>query len=229
MSIDPMTNEHPNYTPYAYVYNNPMRYVDLFGLDSLDAVAVKIAAENAVKHITTKYGSNAAYCNQGVNYAFEELTGNTELAGKNANDMVAQVEQSNNFTEINQNEVQLEANDGEIIIAGKKETTKSGHVALAVPGEEESSKNWGGSAPMGMDTGKDKRWSQNGMNHSWSSNNGVKFYKYIGTKSGTIDNKLYLGGILPAITITITNSKKTINAPITPIISNTNKQIILRK
>jgi RHS repeat-associated protein len=34
-SVDPaIENGHLNYTPYAYVYNNPIRFIDLFGLDS---------------------------------------------------------------------------------------------------------------------------------------------------------------------------------------------------
>jgi hypothetical protein len=103
--------------------------------------------------------------------------------------------------------VQVAANDGEIVIAGKKESSVSGHVALAVPGNEVSAKKekWGGSAPVGMDTGKDKRWSQKGMNYSWSYNTGVKFYKYTGERSGTTDNKTYYGGTIQATTVVATS------------------------
>ena len=79
-------NGHHNYSPYAYVYNNPLRFFDPFGLDSADAAAVTQAAENAVDYVTDNYGSTTAQCNRGVNHAFEELTGNDELANKNAND-----------------------------------------------------------------------------------------------------------------------------------------------
>jgi len=34
-SIDPMIEKHYNYTPYAYVYNNPIKLIDPFGLDSV--------------------------------------------------------------------------------------------------------------------------------------------------------------------------------------------------
>ncbi len=31
---DPMVEEHFDYTPFAYVYNNPISFIDLFGLDT---------------------------------------------------------------------------------------------------------------------------------------------------------------------------------------------------
>ncbi len=33
--VDPMIEKHYDYTPYAYVYNNPIRHIDPFGLDTL--------------------------------------------------------------------------------------------------------------------------------------------------------------------------------------------------
>ena len=34
LSVDPMSDKHPNFTPYAYVYQNPMNLIDPIGLDS---------------------------------------------------------------------------------------------------------------------------------------------------------------------------------------------------
>jgi RHS repeat-associated protein len=56
MAIDPMTKKHANYTPYAYVYNNPLRYIDLFGLDSLQRIqAVQKADEYVSKNPGDSY------------------------------------------------------------------------------------------------------------------------------------------------------------------------------
>jgi RHS repeat-associated protein len=34
-SVDPLAEKHSDYTPYAYVYNNPVAFIDPFGLDSI--------------------------------------------------------------------------------------------------------------------------------------------------------------------------------------------------
>jgi hypothetical protein len=202
-------NNHYDYTPYAYVYNNPLRFIDPLGLDSVDASAVTEAAENAVDWVEDNYGSTTAQCNRGVNHAFQELTGSDELAGVNANDMIDVIEESDNFEEIELDEVSEAANDGQIVIAGKKEDGSSGHVALAVPGDEVNSSSWGGNVPVMMDTGANKRWSQKAISYSWSgsSKSGVSYYKYTGTSSGTIDNTTtYSGGTLPSVTVTASGS-----------------------
>ncbi len=52
MVIDPaIENNHHDYTPYAYVYNNPIKYIDPFGLDSAQrAQAVQMAEEYVEKN-----------------------------------------------------------------------------------------------------------------------------------------------------------------------------------
>ncbi len=201
--VDPaIENAHYDYSPYAYVYNNPLRFLDPFGLDSIDAQAITIAAQNAVNAVTETYGSTSAQCNRGVNTAFEELTGSEELSDLDANGIVNQMEESDNFETVEQDNVQTDVDDGTLIVAGKAESSGSGHVVLAVPGDEVSSTSWGGSAPVGMDTGKNKRWSSKGMNYSWSSSTGVAFYKYTGPSAGTINNQTYSGGTIPAVRVT---------------------------
>ncbi len=43
--IDPMIEFHFDYTPYAYVYNNPINFIDPFGLDSVKVVVNETTGE----------------------------------------------------------------------------------------------------------------------------------------------------------------------------------------
>jgi RHS repeat-associated protein len=53
---DPLQEKHYNYSPYAYVYNNPMRYIDPFGLDSVQRIqAVTLAHEYVAKNSGDSY------------------------------------------------------------------------------------------------------------------------------------------------------------------------------
>lgn len=89
---------------------------------------------------------------------------------------------------IEMKDAQALANSGEFVVAGKSKSNSSGHVVMIIPGEGESSGNWGGKVPMGMDTGKRKRWPNTtypkgrGVNRSWTKPTGVLFFKYIGTR-----------------------------------------------
>jgi hypothetical protein len=194
--VDEMIEKHYEWTGYAYVYNNPIRFIDLWGLDSTEAAALTQAAENAVASVKMDYGCTSSQCNRGVSKAFEEVTESKELNGKTANQIVDYMESSNDFEPVEVDEVQNLADDGTVVIAGKKED-KNGHVALAVPGEKVNSTSWGGDVPVVMDTGYKKRTSKQGINYSWSasSSSGVSYYKYTG---GTT----YSGGTLQEVTVT---------------------------
>jgi RHS repeat-associated protein len=53
---DPLMEKHYDYSPYAYVYNNPLRFVDPFGLDSVQRTqAVEKAAEYVSKNPGDSY------------------------------------------------------------------------------------------------------------------------------------------------------------------------------
>ncbi len=206
-AIDPaIEDNHHNYTPYAYVYNNPILLLDMYGLDSTAAAEVTQAAEETVDEIDEKYnkdGTKPAQCNRGVSTAFSKIFNSDALDGMTANEIVEFLSNSENWELVSVDDVQELANDGEFIIAGKQNNEvddngnkKSGHVAVVVPGEEASSGNWGGSAPVGMDTGSNKYWSKNGMNYSWSSKSGVQFFKYVGSS-----NKTYNACTLNTVTV----------------------------
>ncbi len=221
--IDPaVENGHFDFPPYAYVYNNPLRFLDMFGLDSTEAAALTKAAENAVKWINDNYGSTSSQCNRGVNHAFSELTGSNELEGLDANGMIDKIEKSENFETVEQKDMSTDASDGEIIIAGKKESGgESGHVVLGVPGEEADSGTWKENVPQVMDTVGNKRFSKGNISRSWvtTDKSDIKYYKYTGPRVGTTNNQTYEGGELPGVTIKATSPSIPTFAPISKILN----------
>ena len=50
LSVDPLSGLHPDYTPFAYVYNNPMLLVDPDGKDSIQLKMAVDDAKDYVKH-----------------------------------------------------------------------------------------------------------------------------------------------------------------------------------
>lgn len=168
-------------------------------MDSIDAVALTEATENAVETITTEYRSSEARCNTGVATAFEDLAGSTELNDKKANQMYDHMEGSDEFEKVEQSEMQDLANDGTIVIPAKKEDG-SGHVVMGVPREEANSTTWDENVPQVMDTGANKRESKQKISGSWgaSSKNNITYFKYTGE---TYTSRTYSGGTLTGVTV----------------------------
>jgi RHS repeat-associated protein len=220
---DPLVEDnHFEWTPYSYVYNNPISLTDFFGLDSIDAVALKEATENSVKKVTKKYGTKSAQCNRGVNYAYKELTGSDEFDGMDANQMIDHMENSDNFVKIKHEDAQNFQNDGKIVVAGNKEegNGKHGHVVMGVPGKEEKSGSWNEKVPQVMNTGYGKREAKEKISFSWKSavKNKVSYYLY---KGYTYTSRTYSGKTLSTVTI---KAKGNLTIKPKTIILNTNVQ-----
>jgi len=54
--VDPLAYKHPDYTPYTYVYNNPIKFIDPFVLDTFninidDRIINRTTVENSENHV----------------------------------------------------------------------------------------------------------------------------------------------------------------------------------
>lgn len=144
------------------------------------------ATKNSVKKVIQNFGYKKAYCNQGVNCAFQELVGSTVLSNMNANTMVRYWISSSDWTEITLAEAQAYANNGYFTVAGWINTSlradgteQSGHVVVIVPGETQ--KGWGGmDLPCAMDTGGGMREERQKLSLSFGSDkkDGIRFFHY---------------------------------------------------
>ena len=198
LSIDPLFKNYVWQSPYVAFDNSPINKSDPRGDAAGEPEKITKAASNAVKKVKENdpSGSTPARCNKGVNYAFKEITGSSELNGKTANQMVSHFESSEDWSTVDISKVQELANQGEVIIATYKTTSGSGHVALAVPGkaetskgtwDSESAKDLDGGIPKLMDTGYGMRTTSQSANYSFgkTKQKSVVFYKYTPALSNT--------------------------------------------
>jgi RHS repeat-associated protein len=87
LSIDPMIEEHPDYTAYAYCYNNPINLIDPFGLDT---IKIHVLA-NKNKELTGNINEavkqmNATYkeLNVDLNVSWSYIKSKKEIMSKDA-------------------------------------------------------------------------------------------------------------------------------------------------
>lgn len=162
--------------------NNPPSTTTVFS-----TAKITQAAKNSVAKVIEKFGREKAYCNKGVDYAFQELTGSTELSNFNANNMVRHWVSSSNWTKINMADAQSKANEGYFTVAGwintklrDNGTEESGHVVVIVPGEMKESARWGAKLPVAMDTGSGMRTTSQPLNYSfgYGKRNEILFFIY---------------------------------------------------
>ena len=148
--------------------------------------AVKSAAQDAVATIITRYGYEDPACNYGVQTAFKNIFGSSNLPPGmtgNANEMTKAWKNNPKYWQpISLSEAQDYANRGYFVVAGyiNPNPNKSGHVVLIVPGDEVYSSTWKCKVPLAMDTGEDHRWSARGLSYSFGEDkkNHITYYYY---------------------------------------------------
>lgn len=148
--------------------------------------AVKNAAKNAVSTINRLYGTKDSYCNYGVQQAFKNIFGSSNLPpgmkGK-ANEMARAWRNNPKYWQpISLSQAQDYANKGYFVVAGyiNPNPNKSGHVVVIMPGTAVYSSKWGCNVPMTMDTGYKKRWDYKFLSNSFGPDkkNNITYYFY---------------------------------------------------
>ncbi len=107
------------------------------------------------------YPKGEACCNFGVQYAFKQIYGSSNLppgmTGR-ANEMCkAFANNPKYWAQISLSEAQQYANKGYFVVVGYQAPTGSGHVAVVVPGTATSSSKYKMKVPTIMDTGANRR------------------------------------------------------------------------
>jgi hypothetical protein len=90
--IDPLTDKSNNISAYAFVMNNPLRYTDASGLDTLDAVVIVGKATNAVRSVYQDFsswfsGSNVGYNGSGWGHGPRRYLANKIGLGNSASNL----------------------------------------------------------------------------------------------------------------------------------------------
>jgi hypothetical protein len=144
-----------------------------YGIKEADKLYLKY--KNDPKHC------DLTWCNKGVYYAFNKLTGNTIMSNMNAENMLEHWGSKSNdaWKLIDASNAQSLANKGNIIVAGT-----SDHVSIVSPGEDAFSGTWNSRIPMMMNTGKYPGVLREKLSLSWSPSevnlSSIKFYQYVG-------------------------------------------------
>ena len=228
LSIDPLAEKFPMITPYAYAFNNPIRYTDPTGMegeDGTDPGKIKKAA----KKVASEIPGSEAQCSHGCRELLLEVTGSKELfakgpiewnefhdpeggmeAGKTrANDMAAHMEKSDNFQKFDDISGAMKAADeGELVFAVFHNKKGTGHVNVILGGEKEPG-TWEGEVmdlPMVFDTGINKRWpnestprNKRKISNAFGSDKHSSVIFY--KYVGGQDNKIYPGPTLKPVVI----------------------------
>ena len=145
---------------------------------------VKNAAQDAVASVIKSYGNSEAACNVGVQLAFKNIFGSSNLppgmVGK-ANEM-AQAWRDNpkHWQAIPLGVAISNANHGFFVVAGYINPSGSGHVVVILPGPTKYSPSWGCEVPLTMDTGDGKRWTNRYLSDSFGTDrkNRIAYYFY---------------------------------------------------
>jgi RHS repeat-associated protein len=142
-TIDPLTDDE-NYihlTPYNYVANNPVYFIDPDGRGIFSSIeAFNLALKNGLNDSYVQKDQSGTYCNRYavliLNQSNDYTLGDYKDIGLTANKIGNILrEENSNFTPLSQKDALWYANEGATVIASYvSDGSEPGHLAIVAPG-----------------------------------------------------------------------------------------------
>lgn len=159
LSVDPMEDLHPDYTPYAYVYNNPLLLIDPEGRDSTQRAEAVAEANKYVEKNPNKdrnlyeYGAKGA---PGQPTDCSGLTSNCVVTSGVADPNRGTKNGVANTVDNTKPVDVKEAQPGNLVVFRSKLGTPSQHIGILVKVQQNGSKTTFTMVQSGVHTGPDQ-------------------------------------------------------------------------
>ena len=198
--IDPLAEIYLSWSPYNYVLNNPMRWIDIEGRGVFPTAAELRSAGEAVINDSQylKLSDGQTFCSTAAR-AINSESGDYSVQG-NANAMGNYLRNTDNATSLTQQEALDYANEGAVVWASyvNPNPKKSGHIAVVAPTESLTYSGSRGYVVYVFNVGESN--GEIGLNYAFKSNMVVGLY-ILNADKAAIDNRIIVGPTLRQVEV----------------------------